>query len=401
MAALSGIRVIDFTQFEAGTSCTEGLAWLGAEVIKIERPGIGEQGRNSSQDIPGLDSFYFLLLNANKRSVTINARDARGRELLFRLIEEADVFVENFAPGAIERLGFGYDEVKARNPRIVYAQIKGYDPDGPYGDYLAFDATAQAAGGSVSITGEPDGPPLRPGVNIADTGTGLHTLIGILAALYQRQATGEGQHVQVAMQEVVINFCRVSYMRQFMSGAACGRFGNPLPLNNAPADLFPCKPGGSNDYVMIYGSRGGNGQWERLLDLVGRPDLKGDPRFASPEDRSEHTADINEIVSAWTRGYTKHEVMRILGEAKVPAGAVLDTMELSTDPQLTSNGTFVDIEHPQRGTMQMPGWPVRMSDSHVPIEPAPLLGADTDSVLDEIAGIAPGEIEELRRQGVI
>jgi formyl-CoA transferase len=401
MPALSGIRVVDLTQFEAGTTCTEALVWLGADVLKIERPGVGEQGRNSSVDIPGLDSYYFLLLNANKRSVTIDVRSERGRELMFRLIEEADVFVENFAPGAIERLGFSYEEVKARNPRIVYAQIKGYDPDGPFGEYLAFDATAQAAGGSVSITGQPDGPPLRPGVNVADTGTGLHLLSGILAALYQRERTGEGQHVRVAMQEVVINFCRVSYMRQFMSGRACERYGNPLPLNNAPADLFPCKPGGPNDYVMIYGSRGGNAQWERLLDIIGRPDLKGDPRFGSPEARSEHTAEINELVSAWTREYTKHEVMRILGEALVPAGAVLDTMELSTDPHLTSNGTFVDVEHPARGTVQMPGWPVRMSDSHVPIVPAPLLGANTDDVLTEVVGMGREEIDELRREGVI
>lgn len=401
MPALSGIRVVDLTQFEAGTTCTEALAWLGADVIKVERPGKGEQGRTSSVDIPGLDSYYFLLLNANKRSVTLNLRSERGRELMFKLIEEADVFVENFAPGAIERLGFGYDEVKSRNPRIVYAQIKGYDPEGPFGEYLAFDATAQAAGGTVSITGEPDGPPLRPGVNIADTGTGLHLLIGILAALHQRHETGRGQHVQVAMQEAVINFCRVSYMNQVMNGRACARFGSALPLKNAPADVFPCKPGGPNDYVMIYGSRGGNDQWERLLDIIGRPDVKGDERFGSPEARSEHTAEINELISAWSQNHTKREAMEILGAAKVPAGAVFDTMELSTDPHLTTNGTFVDVEHPDRGTIQMPGWPVRMSDSHVPIAAAPLLGANTDDILQEVLGVASEEIPALRSEGVI
>src|ERR687888_139600 len=218
--ALSGVRVIDLTQFEAGTSCTETLAWLGADVIKVEEPTQGDQGRRASTDKPGVDSYYFMLLNANKKSVTLNLKDERGKEVMRKLIAEGDVMVENFAPGVIERLGFGYDEVRKINPRIIYAQIKGFAPEGPYGNYLAFDMIAQSVGGALSTTGEIDGRPLKPGPTIGDTGSGLHTAIGILAALYQRQITGRGQRIEVAMQEAVINFCRIAYASQLLRNTA-------------------------------------------------------------------------------------------------------------------------------------------------------------------------------------
>src|SRR5437773_4946540 len=241
-AALAGVRVIDLTQFEAGTSCTESLAWLGADVIKVEPPAKGDQGRRLTPKEPGVDSYYFILLNANKRSVTLNLKDERGQEILRELIKQGDVFVENFAPGAIERLGFGYDEVKKINPRIIYAQVKGFAQDGPYEKFLSFDMVAQAAGGSYAITGEKGGPLVKPGPNAGDTGTGLHLALGITAALYQRQITGKGQRIEVAMQEAVINYCRVSYDGYLSTGKAPSRNGAlGANANRAPSGIFPCK----------------------------------------------------------------------------------------------------------------------------------------------------------------
>ncbi len=401
MPALEGVRVIDLTQFEAGTSCTETLAWLGADVLKIEPPRAGEQGRSASRDIPDIDSFYFLVLNANKRSVAIDLKAPAGRDLLFRLIAEADVFIENFAPGAIERLGLDYDTVRGINDRIIYAQIKGFDPAGPYGTYLSLDPIGQAAGGSVSITGYPD-KPVRPGALVADTGTGLHTAIGIIAALYQRQSTGKGQRIGVSMQEAVINYCRVAYTRTLMTGKASARYGNAMPVPNAPADMYPTKPGGPNDYLMIYTSRSPDSDhWPKLLDIIGRPDLKGETRFATAESRAEHAEEVDALIAAWTITYTKREAMDILARAGVPASAVFDTLDLISDPHLRQNGTFVPVDHPDRGTFYMPGWPVRMSDSHVTVTAAPLLGAHTDEVLTEVLGLSAGELDELRSQKVI
>jgi formyl-CoA transferase len=401
-AALAGIRVVDLTQFEAGTSCTETLAWLGADVIKVEPPGRGEQGRAASTDVPGLDSYYFLLLNANKRSVTLNLKHPEGRRLLGRLIEHADVFIENFAPGIIERLGFGYDEVRAVNPRIVYAQVKGFAPDGPFGNYPAFDMIAQAAGGAMSLTGRPEDAPLKPGPTIGDTGAGLHLAIGILAALVQRRRTDTGQRVEVAMQEAVINYCRISFARQMLTGRAAERWGNQSQLGmTAPSGIYPCRPGGPNDYVFIYTTRAGNHQWQRLLDVIGRPDLKDDPRFATPVQRAQHAEAIDEVIAAWTLQYTKREAMDRLGTAGVPAGATFDTLELTQDEHLNRREAIVSIDHPARGRLKMPGWPVKMERSHVRVEPAPLLGQHNRDVYGGLLELGDQELARLREQGVI
>jgi formyl-CoA transferase len=401
-AALDGVRVIDLTQFEAGTSCTETLAWLGADVIKVERPGTGEQGRQASVDVPGLDSWYFLLLNANKRSVTLNLRHPEGRSLLERLIEQGDILIENFAPGTIERLGFGYEQVVQRNPRLIYVQIKGFAPDGPYQDFLSFDPIAQAAGGAVSLTGEREGTPLKPGPTIGDTGTGLHAAIGILAALRQREATGRGQRVEVAMQEAVVNYCRVQFVRQLSTGKATPRHGNHPPLGaNAPGGLFPCQPGGPNDYVFVLTSLTGNHHWERLLDAIGRPELKTDPRFADPASRGHHTEEVERILTEWTCQRTKDEAMRILGGAGVPCSAVHDTLELTQDEHLNRREVIVEIDHPTRGTYRMPGWPVRMESSHVPVRAAPLLGQHNQEVLGELLGLGGDDLGRLHAEGVI
>jgi formyl-CoA transferase len=400
--ALQDIRIIDLTQFEAGTSCTQMLAWLGADVLKVERPVRGEQGRYASTDMPGVDSFYFLFLNANKRSVTLDLTHEKGRELLSGLIKVGDVFVENFRPGTIERLGFDYETVRSINPRIVYCQIKGFGSGSPYSDYLAFDPIGQSVGGAVSLTGRPDGPPLKPGPTIGDTGTGIHAALGILAALHQRHLSGNGQRVEVAMQDAVINFCRISFARQAATGRAAERFGNESQLGlSAPSDIYPCRGDGPNDYCFIYTSRAGNEQWLRLLDLIGRPDLKDDHRFRSPEERARHQEEIDKIISPWTRQYSKHEVMERLGRSGVPAGAVMDTMELSDDPYLKDRGMFVTINHPARGELVMPASPIRLSDSTVPVTAAPLIGQHTDNVLAELLGLESSELIALRDEGII
>jgi formyl-CoA transferase len=400
--ALDGIRVVDLTQFEAGTSCTETLAWLGADVIKVEEPTLGDQGRVASSEQPGVDSYYFLLLNANKRSVTCNLKHPRGRELLCGLIEHADVFIENYGPGVIERLGFGYDEVKRVNPRIIYAQIKGFAPDSPYGNFLAFDMIAQSVGGALSTTGEPDGRPLKPGPTIGDTGTGLHMAIGILAALLQRQATGRGQRIEVAMQEAVINFCRIAYASQLLWDKPAPRIGNRSVLGtNAPSEAYPCKGGGPNDYCYIYTTRAGNHQWQRLLQVIGREDLLEDPRFVTNKDRFANRDELDEVLKPWIAERTKVEVMQTLGQAGVPAGAVFDTSELISDPYLRKRGMFANIQHPIRGEVTMPGWPVKMSESHVPVASAPLLGQNNADVYGELLGCTSEQLDALRAEQVI
>ena len=400
--ALAGLRVLDLSQFESGTSCTQALAWLGADVIKIEEPLRGEQGRRASGGAAGEDSYYFMVLNANKRSVTLNLKSEEGRALMRRMIERADIFVENFAPGAIERLGFGYEEVARINPRMIYACIKGFGSGSPYGEYPAFDMIAQATGAVVSITGEKDGRPLKPGITLGDTGAGLHCTIGILAAVLQRNATGRGQKVEVAMQEASLNFSRIAFAAQAGTGLAAPRNGNQSLLGaTSPSELYRCKGDGPNDYCFVYASRAGNHQWQRLLEVIGRTDLKDDPRFATPALRYAHHEEVDAIVGSWTAERDKLTVMRTLGAAGVPAGAVLDTMELSQDTYLRESGAIVELEHPVRGSYLMPAWPVRMTDTHVDVRPSPLLGVDNADVYRELLGYGEDQLALLRERQVI
>lgn len=393
--ALKGIRVVDLTQFEAGTSCTLFLAWLGAEVIKVEAPGKGEQGRNSSSE-PGMDSLYFMQLNANKKSITCNLKSEKGRKLLTQLIEKSDVFIENFGPGVIERLGFDYGTVRKINPRIVYAQIKGFGGETPYAKYLSFDPIAQAAGGGLSITGEPDGRPLKPGPNIGDTGAGLNCTIGVLAALFQRQFTQEGQRIEISMQDAVINFNRIAYVAQAMAGKPAPRTANQsIFAGTSPSEVYRCKGEGPNEYCYVYTSRAGNHQWESLLKVIGREDLKDDPRFSTPQNRANRAAEVDAIMSEWTKDFDKRTVMRLLGEANVPASAVFDTQELSEDPDLRRRGTFVTFTHPVRGELTIPGFIVKMSDSHVDVVSPPLMAEDNEAIYGGLLGLTTEEIREL------
>lgn len=396
--ALAGLKVVDLTQYEAGTSCTETLAWLGADVVKIEPPA-GESGRYASTERRGLDSYYFIVLNANKRSVVCDLKSERGKEILRKLILKGDIMVENMSPGGIERLGFGYETVRQLNPRIIYAQIKGFAPDGPYADFLSFDMIAQSVGGALATTGVQGGPPLRPGPHVGDTGAGLHCVIGILAALQQRHLTGRGQRVEISMQDAVINFNRIAFAGQLMRGRPVERTGNQSAIGaSAPSELYACKPGGPNDYVFVYTARGGNRHWHRLLKLIDREDLVNDPKFSSPEARIKNVTEVDALLSEWCSRHTKIEAMETLQRAGVPAGAVLDTQELSADPYLRARGVFGTIEHPARGSVTMPGFPVRLSDSRVPLRSSPQLGQHTEEVLSEWLGLSPAEIREFAKE---
>jgi formyl-CoA transferase len=335
LACLSGVRVLDLSQFEAGPSCTEVLAWLGAEVVKVENPKGGDPGRSIFAE-PGGDSFYFLIFNANKKSLAVDLKSPAGKKLVLDLARKADVFVENFAPGAIERLGLGYDVISGINPGIVYAQVKGFG-EGPYQNNLAFDMIAQATGGVMSISGYPDGPPAKPGPTLGDTGTGMLLAISILGSLYEKKSTGKGQRVQLAMQDAMLHYIRLAFSVQARKGGPVKRAGDQtVSGGNPPCGIYPCKGGGPNDYVYVYTSRTNPEHWKRLLQVLGREDLIGDARYDTPAVRTEREAEVDAIVTEWTGKHTKHEAMQLIGSAGIPAGAVLDTKELARTRPSTS-----------------------------------------------------------------
>ncbi|MGO8915616.1 MAG: CaiB/BaiF CoA transferase family protein [Stellaceae bacterium] len=399
---LGGVRVLDLTQFEAGPSCTEVLAWLGAEVVKVENPNGGDPGRSSFRRGPGPDSWYFLLFNANKKSVAIDLKSPKGLALVKDMARHADVFVENFAPGAVERLGLGYEAVREINPGVIYAQVKGFGTGSPFERGLAFDMIAQAAGGLLSITGEPDGPPIKPGTTLGDTGTGMLLAISILGALYRRKTTGEGERLELAMQDAMLQYIRVAFAATATTGQPAQRNGSKLLSGkSAPSGVYPCKPGGPNDYVYIYTSRANPAHWRRLLEVIGRADLIGDPRYETVQARAEHEEEIDAIVAAWTRQHDKHEAMRLISAVGVPAGAVLDTLELHNDPDFERRGIMQVMRHGQCGDFKMPAWPVRHNGGTLPVAPAPLLGEHNEAVLGDWLGLSAGEVAKLRQDGVI
>ena len=400
---LKGIRVVDFTQFEAGPSCTEALAWLGAEVVKIENLRSGDPGRRLRAGQPDDDPWYFHQFNANKKSVTLNLKSARGLEIVRGLLARADVTVENMAPGTIERLGLGYDGVKAINPGIIYCQVKGFGSGSPYEKNLAFDMIAQAAGGTISVTGEADRAPVKPGPSLGDTGTGMLMAISILGALYQRSKTGQGRLLQVAMQDAMLHYMRVPFSRTQRSGEAVLRDGSSrsTPGGLTPSALYPCQPGGPNDYVYVFCSRANPEHWQRLLKVIGREDLSGDARYDTQQARSERGAEVDAIITAWTRRHSKQEAMRLFGAAGVPAGAVFDTLELMHEPSFVERGIMQTITHPTTGEVKMPAWPVRFDGAPPRVKPSPLLGEHNADVLSRWLDMSPQDVEALRRDGIV
>jgi formyl-CoA transferase len=400
------------THVQSGPTCTQLLAWFGADVIKVELPGRGDITRGQLRDKPNVDSLYFTMLNSNKRSITLNTKTKKGKEIFRELIRCCDVLVENFAPGALDRQGFTWEAIQGLNPHIIYASVKGFGP-GPYEDCKVYENVAQCTGGAASTTGFEDGPPIVTGAQIGDSGTGVHLAAGILAALFQREKTGRGQRVTCAMQDAVLNLCRVKLRDQQRLAAGPleeypqypnGIFGAAVPrAGNAsgggqPGWAVRTKGGGPNDYIYVIIQPVG---WEPLMKLCGRPDLITDPEWATPEARLPKLDKCFELIEKWTMTLDKLEVMRKLNGYDVPCGPILDMRELAEEQSLRATGTIVEVDHPKRGKFLTVGNPIKLSDSPAEVKRSPYLGEHTGEILRSILGFDDDEIEEARKDGAI
>ena len=406
--ALEGVRVLDMTHVQSGPSSTQILAWLGADVIKLETPGRGDITRGQLRDLPDVDSLYFTMLNSNKRSITLNMKSDEGKQVFEKLVSGVDVLVENFGPGVVDRFGYPWEKLAALNPRLVYASIKGFGP-GRYADFKAYEVIAQAMGGAMSTTGFEEGPPTATGAQIGDSGTGIHLVAAILAALYQRTNSGRGQRVQVAMQDAVLNLCRVKLRDQQrlahgpLNEYPNDNFGDEVPRSgNAsgggqPGWAVKCAPGGPNDYIYVIIQPPG---WKPITELIGKPELAEDPAWATPEVRLSKLDKAFALIEEWTEKHSKWEVMEALNAHGIPCGPILSTRELAEDETLAELGSVVEVEHPGRGTYKTVGCPLKLSDSPVEIERSPLLGEHNDEVLGEL-GYDASQREQLRTAGVI
>jgi len=411
--ALEGVRILDMTHVQSGPTCTQLLAWFGADVIKIERPGVGDATRSQLRDIPDVDSLYFTMLNHNKRSVTLNTKSEKGKEVFTKLIEYCDVMVENFSPGALDRMGFPWDKIQEINPRMIYASVKGFGP-GPYQDCKVYENVAQCAGGAASTTGFDDGPPLVSAAQIGDSGTGMNLAFGIVTALYQRKSSGKGQRVECAMQDGVLNLCRVKLRDQQRLARGPlkeypqfpnGNFGDATPrAGNAsgggqPGWIVKCK-GWETDpdayiYVIIQAA-----VWKNWCQVLDREDLMEHPDWATPEARLPKLEQAFKIIEEWTMTKDKFEVMETLNPLNIPCGPILSMKELAEEPSLRETGTIVEVDHPERGKYLTVGNPVKLSDSPSDVRYSPLLGEHTDEVLREI-GMSKDEIMAAKEDGVV
>ena len=412
--ALEGVRILDMTHVQSGPTCTQILAWFGADVIKIERPGVGDATRGQLRDIPEVDSLYFTMLNANKRSVTLNPKTEAGNKIFTKLIEECDVMVENFAPGAIDRMGFPWEKIQEINPRMIYASVKGFGP-GPFEECKVYENVAQCTGGAASTSGEVDGFPMVTGAQIGDSGTGMHLVAGILAALLHREKSGRGQRVVCAMQDAVLNLCRVKMRDQQRIAHGPlkeypqypdGTFGNAVPrAGNAsgggqPGWIVRCK-GWETDpdaysYVITQAQVFG-----ALAKVIGHEEWIEDPEYNTPEARIPRLKHVFSEIEKWTMTKDKREVMATLNELNVPCGPILSMKELAEEPALRNTGTVVEVDHPERGKYLTVGNPIKLSDSPTEVRRAPLLGEHTEEVLKTVLGLDDQDIEAARDQGAI
>jgi formyl-CoA transferase len=416
MKALEGIKILDFTHVQSGPTCTQLLAWLGADVIKVERPGIGDITRGQLRDLDGVDSLYFTMLNGNKRSVTIDSKNPKGREVLERLVKTCDVLVENFAPGALDRMGLTWARIQELNPKMIYASVKGFGP-GPYEDCKVYENVAQCAGGSASTTGFRDGPPLVTGAQIGDSGTGLHLAFGIMAALYQRDTkSGKGQRVTAAMQDGVLNLCRVKLRDQqrLQHGPLkeYSQYGEGVPFGEAvpragndsgggqPGWILKCKGWETDPDAYIYFITQAP-VWGKICDVIGKPEWKDDPEYATPAARLPKLRQIFDTIEAWTMTKDKFEVMEICNPLDIPVGPILSMKEIAEEPSLRKTGTVVEVDHPTRGKYLTVGMPVKLSDSPADVRRSPLLGEHTDEILRDVLGFTAAEVDEIRSSGAI
>ena len=415
MEALKGVKILDFTHVQSGPTCTQLLAWFGADVVKVERPGIGDATRGQLRDIPDVDSLYFTMLNHNKRSITLNGKNEKGKEVLERLVKTCDVLVENFAPGALDRMDFGWDRIQELNPRMIYASIKGFGP-GPYEDCKVYENVAQCAGGAASTTGFLDGPPTVTGAQIGDSGTGLHLAFGIVTALFHRESSGKGQRVQAAMQDGVLNLCRVKlrdqqrlahgplteysqHGRNVPFGEATPRAGNDSG-GGQPGWILKCKGYETDPNAYIYFITQA-AIWGNICDVIGKPEWKEDLGYATPNARLDKLTHIFDTIEAWTKTKTKFEAMEICNPLDIPVGPILSMKEIAEEPSLRETGTVVEVNHPTRGKYLTVGNPVKLSASPSEVKRSPLLGEHTDEILSEFLGFSDDEIADIRESGAV
>ena len=413
MEALKGIRILDMSHVQAGPTCSQLLAWMGADVIKFENPA-GDATRGQLRDVPNADSLYFTMLNCNKRSITVNMKTAEGKQVFVDLLKKCDVIMENFGPGVLDRFGFPWEKVHEINPRIVMGSIKGFGSSGPYADFKAYENVAQAMGGAMSTTGVPDGPPFVTGAQIGDSGTGLHLAIGLLAALHQRDRTGKGQYVEVAMMDGIMNLCRVKFrdhqrltrgtLTEYSVGTHQGMGAVPRAGNDSGGgqlgNAVRCKPGGSNDFLYIVVQEAvWNALAKRIGPEVGMPDLATDPKFAKISERRRNQNDMWEIIGEFALKYTKRELMGILNSLDVPCGPIMSTEDLTHDEHVRGRQMWVELDHPQRGTWYNVGMPIKLSESPADIKRSPLLGEHTVEVLKDVLGYEDEKIAQLKTAG--
>ena len=415
MEALKGVKVLDMTHVQSGPTCTQLLAWFGADVVKVERPGVGDATRGQLRDVPEADSLYFTMLNSNKRSITLNPKKPEGAKIFAHLIKECDVMVENFAPGALDRMGFTWEKIQELNPRMIYASVKGFGP-GKYEECKVYENVAQCAGGSASTTGMLGEVPLVTGAQIGDSGTGLHLALGIVTALFHREKSGKGQKVSAAMQDGVLNLCRVKLRDQQRLERGplkeYSQYGEDIPFGDStpragndsgggqPGRILKCKGWETDPNAYTYFITQA-AVWEKVCDVIGKPEWKEDENYSTPAERLPRLNDIFDTIESWTKTKTKFEVMEICNPLDIPVGPILSMKEIAEDPGLRETGTVVEVDHPVRGKYLTVGNPIKLSDSPAVVKRSPLLGEHTDEILKEFCNMSDEEIKAVREAGAV